>query len=417
MTAPTPAPAPGEAKPNSATRFVARQPILTKDEKVFGYELLFRDGVENFFCSSDPEAASRSTLDTSMLMGLDILCDGRRAFINCTREMLLKDYMTLVPSNQTVVEILETVPPDDLVMAACQRLKEAGYMIALDDFVIDDPRTPLTEVADIIKVDLKRTTPAECAAMIKRYGPWRCRMLAEKVETREEFVAAAKAGFVYFQGYFFRRPEVLATHEVPANRINYVRMLQTVSKPELDPREIEDAIKSEASLCYRLLRYLNSGVFGFANEIHSVRHALSMLGEREVRRWVRLVVTLAAGQGKSSELVLSALVRARFCELLSPKIQHGESDLFLLGLLSMMDAILEIPMPEVLDRVPIDQETKALLLGGTGRLRPLYQLMLARESGDWQNTAELSKSLHLSDGEVAEAYWSAMQWARQVSAG
>jgi EAL and modified HD-GYP domain-containing signal transduction protein len=417
VTAPTPAPAPGEAKPNSATRFVARQPILTKDEKVFGYELLFRDGVENFFCSSDPEAASRSTLDTSMLMGLDLLCDGRRAFINCTREMLLKDYVTLVPSNQTVVEILETVPPDDLVMADCQRLKEAGYMIALDDFAIDDPREPLTEVADIIKVDLKRTTPAECAAMIKRYGPWRCRMLAEKVETREEFVAASKAGFVYFQGYFFRRPEVLATHEVPANRINYVRMLQTVSKPELDPREIEDAIKSEASLCYRLLRYLNSAVFGFANEIHSVRHALAMLGEREVRRWVRLVVTLAAGQCKSSELVLSALVRARFCELLSPKIQHGESDLFLLGLLSMMDAILEIPMPEVLDRVPIDQETKALLLGGTGRLRPLYQLMLARESGDWQNTAELSKSLHLSDGEVAEAYWSAMQWARQVSAG
>jgi c-di-GMP-related signal transduction protein len=417
VTALTPAPAPGKAKPNSATRFVARQPILTKDEKVFGYELLFRDGVENFFCNADPEAASRSTLDTSMLMGLDILCDGRRAFINCTREMLLKDYVTLVPSNQTVVEILETVPPDDLVMAACQRLKEAGYMIALDDFAIDDPRVPLTEVADIIKVDLKRTTPAECAAMIKRYGPWRCRMLAEKVETREEFVAASKAGFVYFQGYFFRRPEVLATHEVPTNRINYVRMLQTVSKPELDPREIEDAIKSEASLCYRLLRYLNSAVFGFANEIHSVRHALAMLGEREVRRWVRLVVTLAAGQGKSSELVLSALVRARFCELLSPKIQHGESDLFLLGLLSMMDAILELPMAEVLDRVPIDQETKALLLGGTGRLRPLYQLMLARESGDWQNTAELAKGLHLSDGEVAEAYWSAMQWARQVSAG
>lgn len=417
MTAPTPAPAAGKAEPNSATRFVARQPILTKDEKVFGYELLFRDGVEDFFQSSDPEAASRSTLDTSMLMGLDVLCDGRRAFINCTREMLLKDYVTLVPSNQTVVEILETVPPDDLVMAACRRLKEAGYMIALDDFTINDPREPITEVADIIKVDLKCTTSEERAAIIKRYGPWRCRMLAEKVETREEFVAASKAGFVYFQGYFFRRPEVLAAHEVPANRINYVRMLQTVSKPELDPREIEDAIKSEASLCYRLLRYLNSAVFGFANEIHSVRHALAMLGEREVRRWVRLVVTLAAGQGKSTELVLSALVRARFCELLSPKIQHGESDLFLLGLLSIMDAILELPMAEVLERVPIDQETKALLLGGTGRLRPLYQLMLARESGDWQNTAELAKSLHLSDSEVAEAYWSAMQWARQVSAG
>ena len=408
---------PGVAKvvPPPNARFVARQPILTKDEKVFGYELLFRDGVESYFCPADPEAASRSTLDTSMLMGLDVLCDGRRAFINCTRDMLLKDYVTLLPSSQTVVEILESVEPDELVIAACQRLKEAGYMIALDDFAVDDRREPLTDIADIVKVDMRATTPEQCVAMIKRYGPWRCRMLAEKVETREEFVAAQKAGFVYFQGYFFRRPETMRAHDITGNRLNYVRMLQVVSKPELDPREIENAIKGEASLCYRLLRYLNSAVFGFASEIHSVRHALSLLGEREVRRWVRLVVTLAAGQNKSSELVLSAMVRARFCELLSPKLQHGDSDLFLLGLLSLMDSILEVPMAEVLDSVPIDQETKSVLLGGGSRLRPLYQLMLSQESGDWQQSAKLAKSLDLRESDVAEIYWQAMQWARQVS--
>ena len=408
---------PGVAKvvPPPNARFVARQPILTKDEKVFGYELLFRDGVESYFCPADPEAASRSTLDTSMLMGLDVLCDGRRAFINCTRDMLLKDYVTLLPSSQTVVEILESVEPDELVIAACQRLKEAGYMIALDDFAVDDRREPLTDIADIVKVDMRATTPEQCVAMIKRYGPWRCRMLAEKVETREEFVAAQKAGFVYFQGYFFRGPETMRAHDITGNRLNYVRMLQVVSKPELDPREIENAIKGEASLCYRLLRYLNSAVFGFASEIHSVRHALSLLGEREVRRWVRLVVTLAAGQNKSSELVLSAMVRARFCELLSPKLQHGDSDLFLLGLLSLMDSILEVPMAEVLDSVPIDQETKSVLLGGGSRLRPLYQLMLSQESGDWQQSAKLAKSLDLRESDVAEIYWQAMQWARQVS--
>jgi c-di-GMP-related signal transduction protein len=410
---------PGVAKviPPPSARFVARQPILTKDEKVFGYELLFRDGVESYFCPSDPEAASRSTLDTSMLMGLDVLCDGRRAFINCTRDMLLKDYITLLPSSQAVVEILESVEADDLVMAACQRLKEAGYMIALDDFTVDDKREALTDIADIIKVDMRATTPEQRATMVKRYGPWRCRMLAEKVETREEFVAAQKAGFLYFQGYFFRRPEIMRAQDISGNQLNYVRMLQAVSQPELDSREIENAIKGEAALCYRLLRHLNSAVFSFANEIHSVRHALSMLGEREVRRWVRLVVTLAAGQKKSSELVLSALVRARFCELLSPKIQHGESDLFLLGLLSMMDSILEIPMAEVLDKVPIDQETKAVLLGGGSRLRPLYQLMLAQESGDWQGAAERARSLKLRDSDVAEIYWDAMQWARQINGG
>jgi EAL and modified HD-GYP domain-containing signal transduction protein len=164
-----------------------------------------------------------------------------------------------------------------------------------------------------------------------------------------------------------------------------------------------------------LLRYLNSAAFGFSNEIHSVRHALSMLGEREARRWIRLVATLAAGQDKSSELVLSALVRARFCELLSPKVPHGESDLFLMGLLSMMDAILETPMVNVLEKIPLDQPTKAALLGGVSPLRPLYQLMLARESGDWENTSFLAKQLNLSEAEIAESYWQAMQWARQVS--
>jgi c-di-GMP-related signal transduction protein len=323
----------------------------------------------------------------------------------------------LLPSGQTVVEILETVPADELVVAACQRLKEAAYMIALDDFGVNDPREALTDLADIIKVDLRATSPEDAAAMVKRYGPWRCRMLAEKVETRDEFEAAKKAGFVYFQGYFFRRPEILTAHEIPANRINYLRMLKAVSLPELDVREIENLVKGEASLCYRLLRYLNSAAFGFANEIHSVRHALAILGEREVRRWIRLVATLGAGQGRTSELVLSAIVRARFCELLSPKIAHGDSDLFLMGLLSMMDVILEIPMSQVLDNVPIDQETKNLLLGGASRLRPFYQLMLAQESGEWKTASELASQLHLGDSDVAGSYWQAMQWAREVSGG
>jgi c-di-GMP-related signal transduction protein len=419
VTAPSSALSPGEGKPvpKPGTQFVARQPILTPDEKVFGYELLFRDGIEDFFQSSDRDQASRSTLNTSMLLGLDVLCDGRRAFVNCTRDILLRDYVTLLPSGQTVVEILETVPPDDLVVAACRRLKEAGYMIALDDFGVNDAREPLTDLADIIKVDLRATSAADAAAMVKKYGPWRCRMLAEKVETREEFVAAKKAGFLYFQGYFFRRPEILTAHEIPANRLNYLRMLTAVSQPELDVRQIENLVKGEASLCYRLLRYLNSAAFGFAAEIHSVRHALSILGEREVRRWIRLVASLGAGQDKTSDLVLAALVRARFCELLSPKIQHGDSDLFLMGLLSLMDTVLEIPMRQVLESIPIDQESKAALLGGASRLRPFYQLMLARESGEWEAVSELTTQLQLNESDVSESYWQAMQWARQVSAG
>jgi c-di-GMP-related signal transduction protein len=396
-------------------RFVARQPILTCDQKVFGYELLFRQGVENYFESSDSEAASRSVLESSTLMGFEMLCDGRRAFINCTRELLLSDYITLLPPAQTVVEVLETVPADELVVKACRRLKDAGYLIALDDFTVNDPRKDLIELADIIKVDLRLATPEQNATLVKRYRALRRRMLAEKVETIEEFTSAKKAGFLYFQGYFFRRPEMLATSKISTARMSYLRMLQAASRSELDLEEVESVIKTEVSLCYRLLRYLNSTVFALSNEIHSVRHALSLLGEREVRRWVRLVATLAAGQNKPSDLVLSALVRARFCELLSPKIQMGDSDLFLMGLLSLMDVILEIPMPVALENIPLHQDCKEVLLGKPSRLRPFYQLMLHLEAGEWQAADELAKELRFAQGEVAEAFWQAMHWAKEVS--
>ncbi len=398
-------------------RYVARQPIFDREEKVFGYELLFRDGMESAFNSNDPDEASRSTLDSSLLMGLGVLCDGRRAFVNCTRDTLIKGLVTLLPSQSTVVEVLESVPPDPDVTSACRQLKEAGYMIALDDYMPGDPRESLADMADIIKVDLRLTTSQQRAALIKRHGPWRCRMLAEKVETQKEFIEARDQGFVYFQGYFFRKPETVSTRDVPANRLNFLRMLQAVSQPDLDVPELERLIKGEASICYRLLRYLNSASFGFKSEIHSIRHALSILGEREVRRWVRLVAAVSAGQNKPSDLVLSALVRARFGELLETRVPHGESDLFLLGLLSLIDAMLDMPMPELLDKLPLDRETKSVLLGQPSILGPVFQLMLAHENGEWDSARDLSSAMHLDSEAVASIYWQAQQWAREVSAG
>jgi c-di-GMP-related signal transduction protein len=395
-------------------RYVARQPIVDREEKVFGYELLFRDGLENAF-SGDTDEASRATLDRSLLMGLDILCDGQRAFVNCTRDTLIKGLVTLLPSTITIVEILETVPADPDVVAACRSLKEGGYMIALDDYVANDRREDLAEMADIIKVEMQLTTEEERLVLLKQFGR-HSRMLAEKIETRAEFVRARDQGFVYFQGYFFRRPEMMNTRDLPANRMNYLRMLQEVSRPELNLAGLERLIKAEASVCYRLLRYLNSALFGLS-EIHSVRHALSILGERDVRRWVRLVAAVGAGQDKPSDLVLSALVRGRFGELLAPRVPHGESDLFLLGLLSLIDAMLEMPMADVLEKIPLDQATKAVLLGQPSVLRPMFQLMLAHESGEWEAAAKLSQSLHLDPEDVAGFYWQAQQWAREVSNG
>jgi c-di-GMP-related signal transduction protein len=396
-------------------RFVARQPILDHTQKVFGYELFFRNGVEDYF-NADQELASRSTLDSTLLFGLNTLCDGRHAFVNCTREVLLKDLVTLLPSNQTVVEVLETVEPEDRVVAACKRLKEAGYLLALDDFVPNDPRIPLCDLADIIKIDVRATRPEERAAMLRRYGTAKCRMLAEKLETPQEFQQARDMGFVYFQGYFFCRPELVMGREVPASRLHYIRLLEIVSRSEFDLRELERMIKQETSICYRLLRYLNSPLFGFSLEIKSIRHAMAILGERELRRWIRLVVTVSAAEQKCSELVLMALARARFCELLSKRLPSN-SDLFLMGLLSIMDAILEVRMEALLEQLPVDREIKAALLGQSGTLRPLYRLMLAQESGEWEQSSELARELKLSYDEVAGQWWQATQWAQQVTSG
>lgn len=382
---------------------------------MFGYELLFRNGLENCF-NADPEAASRSTLDSSLLFGLNTLCDNRRAFINCTRDVLIKEMITLLPPEQTVVEILETVEPGDRVIAACKRLKESGYLIALDDFAPNDPRASLCDLADIIKVDFRDTRVEERAGLMRKYASNKRRMLAEKLETPQEFRQARDMGFVLFQGFFFRRPEVLTAREVPANKLHYLRLLEMVCRDELDMRELEILIKKEAAICYRLLRYLNSPLFGFSLEIKSVRHAMAILGERELRRWIRLVVTVGAAEQKCSELVLAALGRARFCELLSAHVQSG-SDLFLMGMLSVMDAILEVPMEVLLEQVPVAKDTKLALLGQVSPLRPLYQLMLAQESGEWEASTQLAAQLKLSDDEVADKWWQAMQWAQAVTAG
>jgi c-di-GMP-related signal transduction protein len=264
-------------------------------------------------------------------------------------------------------------------------------------------------------VDFERTTRAEQEDLVKRFAPQGRRMLAEKVETQDQFMAAQDMGYVYFQGYFFRRPEVLKAREIPTNRVNYLRLLTSVSKDEMDLREVEGIIKTETSVLYRLLRYLNSPIFGMRNEIHSIRHALALLGEREIRRWIRLVTLVSAGEEKTSDLVLSALVRARFCELVSMKIPRTQSDLFLLGMVSMLDAILEIPMDEILEKIALDKETKSVLAGGGGRLKVVYDLMLAQEAGKWDAAKQSADQLRISESETGEMWWQAMQWGRQVS--
>ncbi|MFY9647139.1 MAG: EAL domain-containing protein [Terriglobales bacterium] len=399
--------------------WIARQPILTADEKVVGYELFFREGPGQDRFASDGERATSATIDALNMVGLDVLCDGHPAFINCTRQMLLTDYFALLPPSDVVVEIQQTVPGDEEVRQACERLTQSGYAIALDNFVPGDKREILAPYADFIKVDMREVPVEQSDALVALYASPRCHMVAQKVETRATFLAAQKRGFTRFQGYFFRRPQSLQARRIPANQITYVRLLSAISKTQVDFVEIEELVKREPALCFRLLRYLNSPLLGLPTAVLSVRHALNLLGERESVRWIRMATTLVMGQGKSSDLVLSSLVRARFCELLSPRVEHGTSDLFLMGMLSLMDAILAVPMGVLTDELCLDPAIKAQLLAGKTNantpLSPVYDLMVAREIGDWERVTQLGKQLKLSLSFVSEASHEAMRWAHQVS--
>jgi c-di-GMP-related signal transduction protein len=396
-------------------RYAARQPILTMDERVFGYELLFRSGAENHFNGSDGSDATRSVIDMSSLLGLGVLCDNTLAFINCTREILLSEFITLLPPENIVLEVLASVPPDEEVMLALTQLKRAGIKIALDDYTIDDPREPLAYFADFIKVDLRQTSLTDAGIIVSGHKAV-CRLVAMKVETRQDFQLARKAGFQLAQGYFFRRPQMVRTWTGTANRVIHLSLLNAVMKQELDLGEIEELIKKDATLCFRLLRYLNSPMFGFRSEICSVRQALMILGENETRRWCRLAVTLEIAHDRTSDLMLAALTRARFCELLGPRVADGNVDLFLLGLLSLMDAILEIPITAVVDALSVHQDIKLALTNKECRLTPLYNLMLAVEAGEWDIVSHLCEEMHVPEALVSGTQWKAMEWAQQSSA-
>ena len=412
----TPAHAVSVTKPSPC---IARQPILTADEDVVGYELFFREGPEQNHFTSDVESATSATIDALNMVGLDVLCDGHVAFINCTRQMLLTDYFALLPPDDIVIEIQETVPANEEVMRACERLKRDGYAIALDNFVPGDSRESLVPYADFIKVDITRVLPMQSAALVALHASERCRMLAQRVETRSQFMTARHNGFSRFQGYFFRRPENLRARKIPASQATYIRLLSAISHPDVNFNEIEDLVKQEPSLCYRLLRYLNSPLIGLSLPVLSIRHALNLLGEQESIRWIRMATTLVMGQEQSSDLVLATLVRARFCELIAPRIDHGRSDLFLMGMLSLMDALLGMPIGMVVEDLCLDPDIKAQLLsgktGGQTPLSPVYDLMVAREVGDWERVTHLGKKLKLSLSFVAETSNEAMRWAHQAT--
>lgn len=400
-------------------KFIARQPIFTAERKTYGYELLGRSSLDNFFAGGNLDQAAASTVDNLLLFGIDRLTQGHRAFLNCTRDFLIRDFGTILPKSRIVIEVLESVRLDAEVIEACRRLKHAGYLIALDDFQHLPEWKPMVELADFIKVDVLATPPDEQKRLARELASADVRLLAEKVETYDVFERCRDWRYQLFQGYFFSRPQMLSRHDIPPYKLNYLRVLHAANRPAIDMQEVADAIKLEASLSYRLLRYLNSPVFFLPVEVHSIPHALSLLGERGIRKWVSLVVISCLGDGKPEELTTLPLVRARFCELLAPLagLAGAANDLFLLGLLSAIDAILDMSMQDVLKEITLRAEIRDALLGVQNEFRDVFEVVLAYEQAKWDTLDAAAARARVAAADIPTINLQSIEWARGILTG
>ena len=398
--------------------FVARQPIFKHNQKVYGYELLYRSCMDNIFSEPDGNKATSEVIANSFLLfGLENITRGEKAFINFTRKLLDDGVAMLLPSDLLVVELLEDVEPDEEVFQACLKLKKMGYMLALDDFTYSEPYEPFIKMVDFIKVDFLRTssqTRDSLARQLSRYGG---ELIAEKVETIEDFNQARDANYKYFQGYFFSRPHVLSSRDIMGRKLNFVHLLQEARKPEIDFERVEEIIKRDPALTYKLLRFINSLAFSLKVEIRSVRQALVLFGQKEVVKWALLVSLRNIGEDKPDELLTLAVQRARFCELLAPLTgqKHREADFFLMGMFSLIDAFLDQPLDELLVHLPIPEDIKIALLGQDGLMQDICSLVILYEKGNWEEALAHMTTFGLTEGAVTDSYLDSLRFANEVS--
>jgi c-di-GMP-related signal transduction protein len=397
-------------------RFIARQPIFDNRLQLYAYELLFRGGPQNYFQPSR-NASSSVIADSVTLFDLQLLTGRARAFVNVDELALKLGVPRLLPPERIVVEILETVKPTEEIVSICRDLRSSGYVLALDDFTGDSKLSTLVELAQFLKVDFQLLDEYGRASVAKKYGNGTLSLLAEKVETEHDLAEARHLGYSYFQGYFFCKPSMIETREIPGDKLLQLQLLNAVAAPELDYAKIEELLKRQPSLLYRLLRYLNSPRLGVGAEIQSVRQALSLLGEIEFRRGVSIFAVLDMGSGKPPELIRTALTRAYFCEEISRAAGLGEkkSSLFLMGLLSITDALLDKPIAEVLKSLPVAEEVKTALIGGENRLRDVYDLLLAFERAEWSNLSTRVGRLGCNEETVPDSYEAALQKASAIA--
>lgn len=402
--------------------FIGRQPILDLKQEIVGYELLFRAAGHHTTAQFESQAQASASVIANALseFGFQEVLGDKFGFLNITAGVLHSEMLELLPIGQSVLEILEDIELDDNVRLRCQQLKAQGFMIALDDHVYSPEHAAFYKFVDIIKVDLMATDPDELPNIAAQLRKYPVRLLAERVETIEQFDQCVKYGFELFQGYFFERPVVLGKKRIDPSGLAMMKLMQQLSE-DWDINEVEETFRENPTLTFNLLKLVNSVMFGMREKIKNLRHAIMMLGINQLRRWVQLA--LFAGKddrGLNSPLLEMAAVRGRLMELLTmqrsglPRTSDIVEASFMAGILSLLDVLFETEMEEIVTSLNLSDEVAEALLTRSGPLGQLLLLTEKLEKTDFSAVQDLLEVTGISFDQLLSAQLDAFNWRNSI---
>lgn len=394
--------------------YVARQPIVDTSQQLYAYELLFRDGEKNCFPNISPDEATSRILAASHLnVGLESVTNGAQAFINFHTDTLLYRFPTSLDPKNVVIEITETVDVSDDLVEACKQINSQGYRLALDDYDLEEKWQVLLPLISIIKFDITTVTDEQIREAVPLLKAHNIKLVAERVETKEQFHYYRQLGFDYFQGYFFARPEVIRHRKMSSSAVNMLELLKESTAAELNIENINTILERDVSLSYLLLRFINNPTVNKRNEITSLKHAMNFMGEQEVRKFIALLSLANLSDGQPGEILNMSLVRARFCELIlvAMKDHSKPNSGFLTGMLSLIDTLMEQEMRELVSKLPLPGDVSGALCGENNQLKQCLQLATAFERGQWGIVRAIGTRFGLTQKQLHEIYISALSWA------
>ncbi|OLO39198.1 hypothetical protein BTR23_09085 [Alkalihalophilus pseudofirmus] len=402
--------------------FLARQPIFTREQQVYAYELLYRNNPQNNYSLIDNDQATLEVINSFIQIGIDEMSEGKPCFVNFTYNLLENNTPNCFSPETIVIEILETVEFTEDLINICRNLKLRGYKLALDDFELTESNPyfhTIMNLVDIVKIDIQKTSRIRQIYNLNLLKRYNVQLLAEKVETREEYEQCLNDGYQYFQGYYFSKPVIHTTSDLEVIPANYYDIMGELSQVTPNIDKVTRIIERDLSISYKVLKLINSPLFRRLNEIKSIKQAVVLLGVKELSKWINLLYirdTTNKMVDVPNEVITMCLTRAKACELIALHLgkKGNSSSYFLTGIFSLIDTLLKQSLEKVMSELPLDQQIKNTILGSTTPYREVLDAVIAIERGNWSKVDEHCNKIGLKQNEITNTYVSALKWTREI---